>query len=228
LDKIQIIEKLFLNIVIYSYLILPLLFILLNPKKKEVLIVAFYGILIFFALLFFNDVPKSFKPLFVCAYTLIEYSFFALLLFLNIQNRKYKKIIILLSFLFAVFQVIYLLTVHIGRLDTVPIGIETILLFIYIFILFYENFKNPRVNYLYGNHSFWIAVGILIYLGGSFFFNILVNHITKEQLSKYLYLTYFPEIIKNVLFAIAIVIYIRKPIKNLSNQQSSVPYLDMI
>lgn len=228
MDKIQIIEKLFYYIVTYSYLILPLLFISLNPKKKEVLIIAVYGIVTFFALLFFKEVPKDFKTIFVCAYTLTEYSFLALLLYLNIQNKKYKKIIILFSILFAVFQTIYLLTAHIGRLDTVPIGIETILLFIYIFILFYENFKNPKVNYIYGNHSFWLAVGILIYLGGSFFFNILINHISRNQLDKYLFLTYFPEIIKNIFFAIAIIIYIRKPINSLSTQQSSVPYLDMI
>lgn len=77
---------------------------------------------------------------------------------------------------------------------------------------------------MYNNPGFWIAVGILIYLGGSFFFYILTNHIPREQIYKYKLLTYIAEIIKNILFAVALLMYLRKRPEN--DKKVKVPNLD--
>ena len=101
---------------------------------------------------------------------------------------------------------------------------ETILLFIFIFLFFYRFLKTAVDSYVYNQPCFWIAVGILIYLGGSFFFNILVNHLTFEQVDKYWFLTYIAETIKNILFAVALVMYLRQPREN--SKKETVPNLD--
>ena len=112
-------------------------------------------------------------------------------------------------------------------MDSVPIGIETILIFIYIFCFFYESSKLTKDNYIYNQYCFWIAVGILIYLGGSFFFYILIDHLDKAEIDSFGNLTFLAEIIKNILFSAAILIYARQP-KKTSKKPPTVPYLDMI
>ena len=113
-------------------------------------------------------------------------------------------------------------------LDTVPIGIETILIFIFIVYSFFEFSKNfPGLN-AYNSYIFWIAAGILIYLGGSFFFYILIDQLDKNQIDTFGDLTYLAEIVKNALFALALFIYARNPFEIRKKNSNSVPYLDMI
>jgi hypothetical protein len=67
---------------------------------------------------------------------------------------------------------------------------------------------------------FWISIGIFFYLAGSFFFNILANQLPKEIMKIWFY-TYLFDIIKNILIAIALVLYKQK------KEKKSIPYLDI-
>lgn len=158
-------------------------------------------------------------------YTFFEYSVFAFLFWYNIKQKTFRLLILVFSFLFLAFQFMYILTLKIQKLDSFAIGIEAILIFVYIFYFFYESSKNVIDNYIYNHYCFWIAVGILLYLGGSFFFFILLDHLDKDQLRVFGNLTYVAEILKNVLFVFAIVIYLRKPVESI--KPKSIPYLDM-
>jgi len=161
-------------------------------------------------------------------YTFLEYSVFSFILWNGISKKYFRKFILILSVLFILFQVInFIYTSKEASLDSIPVGVETILIFIFIFFFFYEHFNDTTTEYIYHNYCFWISMGILIYLGGSFFFNILISHLDKAEQHKYYYYTYIGEILKNVLFAIAIIMYARKSGTKIS-QHSSVPYLDMI
>jgi hypothetical protein len=118
--------------------------------------------------------------------------------------------------------------VKIGRIDSVPIGIETILLITFIIYFFYLYFKNLSAGYIYENAYFWLVTGILIYLGFTFFFNILANSLNQEHFNKYFYYSYFGDIIKNILFAVAVIFFARKNQNNQGKESLNVPYLDMI
>ena len=83
------------------------------------------------------------------------------------------------------------------------------------------------MNYIYNNHCFWFSVGILLYLGGSFFFNILANNVDQKEIDNYWHLTLITEFLKNVLFAIAIVVSSKKT-NTSQNEKASVPFLDII
>jgi len=134
----------------------------------------------------------------------------------------------LLSILFFVFQIVYVFTTEIKRLDSVPVGIETILILIYIFFFFFELSKNVNGLFIYNHYCFWLAVGILIYLGGSFFFYILIDHLSRDQVNTFGNLTYLTEVLKNILFVAAIFIYNRYPLGKTDKNSNSVPFLDMI
>lgn len=143
----------------------------------------------------------------------------------EIRIRKLRITIILLSILFFIFQILYFFNAPFYKIDTIPIGIETILLFVYILFFFYNYFKEIDNRYIYNEPCFWVAVGILLYLGGSFFFNILANHLSIEEMVNYWYVTYIAEVLKNLLFAIAMIIYARQPKE--TTPEKSIPYLDL-
>ena len=225
MDKIQIIEKLFSYILEYSYLLLPICFLFSKCKKNRLILsLILYGISFYFFLHFYYDIPKNLRKFQQTIYTFLEYSFFAYLFWNNIPQIKVRKAIVLVSFLFLCFEIAYFIFSKTQRIDSIPVGIETILILVYAFIYFQQYFNDIRTTYIYNDPNFLIVVGILIYLGSSFFFNILANQVSKD----YWYLTYIPEIIKNMLFSISIILYKNKSKDNSTIKSSNVPYLDMI
>lgn len=230
MEKSKVIENLFFNIVAFSYLILPIGFLFAKKENRRdsfPITIAVYGLLFFWLLFFYYDIPKDFKKYYQSAYTFLEYSLFAFIFWKNINSKKIKRFILVASFFFLLFQIIYVITTGKNRLDSVPIGIETILILIYILFFFNEFSKTLDGSYIYNHYCFWVSVGILIYLGGSFFFYILINQLSKEQIEAFGNLTYLAEIIKNILFTSAIFVYTRLILKT-KQKSTSIPYLDMI
>jgi len=226
LDKIQIIEKLFFDIVTYSYLLLPFTFLITIQKTKRTFPFFVYGIIFFLFLFFVNDFNTVLlRKLYSSSYTLLEYFFFSIILWNKIKIQKFKITITILSLLFIFFQVFYFFNSSFFKIDTVPIGIETILLFIYILFFFYGYFKEVEDRYIYNDPSFWFVIGILIYLGSSFFIFILANHLSDKEVMKYSVLTNITEIIKNILFVIAMIMNANQPEK--TTPEKIIPHLDL-
>lgn len=230
MEKSKIIEKLFYNIVTYSYLVLPLTLLVFFRRKLDIIpiIIALYGIIFFSLLYTYDDLTRAQKKIFQSSYTFIEYSFFAFLFWKNIKSPGFKKLIIGASIFFLVFQITYYFKSNLKRLDSIPIGIETIFIFIFIFYFFYEFSKRARAFYIYSHYCFWVSVGALIYLGGSFFFYILINELDQEQVDNFGILTYMAEILKNLLFTIAMFLSIKHPLQQQEKKHDQIPNLDMI
>lgn len=174
------------------------------------------------AILFIN--PKIKFPL----YTLLEYSFFSAMIYQQLKTKKLKWIIIALSIIFFLFQVVYYFTSAPSKrtIDSVPIGFETILIFIFIFFFLYEEFNDVKGLPIYENYFFWISVGLFIYLGGSFFIYLYSSTITRQELDKFWLFTYVVEIIKNILFISSIFVY-SKNLKK-TNGDQTLPNLDFM
>lgn len=67
----------------------------------------------------------------------------------------------------------------------------------------------------------------MFYLAGAFFFYILANHLDKKEVNEYWYLSYNADIIKNILFAVGILVYAKNS-EYSKQRNTSIPYLDMI
>lgn len=228
MEKIQEIEELFPSILNYSYAAVSLSYFFSSRKRFAIpILLALYG-LIFFILLdnfeFFNThIRKEYQTI----YTFLEYTFFSYLIWIQVSTLL-RRVISVLSIAFWCVQLTYLIFATTQKLDSVPVGIETILIFLYAFIYFYHHFKNNLDYPIYDHYSFWLVIGMILYLGGAFFFNILVNHVPKDQTNKIQNLTIVPEVVKNLLFVFALFSY--KPIGDTKSnkKQSQVPNLDMI
>jgi hypothetical protein len=229
--KIQNIEKLFKYLLEYSFLLLPAFYFIGKTKKeKQTAVLALYGVVFFCLLHFYKEIPRSYRKIYQSLYTFLEYSFFTYIVWYYIRDGKFRKVIFFFSILFFVFQIIHFLVAKHQKLDSIAIGFETIVLFFFIFTYFKQFFKTNISKNMYEYPSFWLIAGILIYLGCSFFFNILVNHIPKQQFDSLWHFTYIPEIIKNILFAIVIIWFPSQSIEHSFSSQKSkdIPNLDII
>lgn len=228
MDKIQIIEKLFTYILIYSYLLPPLFFFLFKKKSisKESVVIALYGLIFFLLLHGFDIVPFKYKQFYNTTYTFLEYSFFSAFMYFHIKSKGFKKIILIASVIFVAFQIIFLNSTSFVRLDSIPIGIETIFLSVFIIYFFYEQFKNQKNQFIYNHPAFWLSIGILIYLGGSFFYNILIMDLTPQQIKLYEPLTFIGDILKNVLFTVGVVLLLKQATQK-NYRDSKIPFLDL-
>jgi hypothetical protein len=221
------------NTFLYSFLLPLVAFLIISKKAKPnnvVLIVLIYSLLFFLLNVFYDDISsvRYLKKPYIFSYTFFEYCLFGSVLYIKIRNKSFKRLIIVLSILFFLFQAIYYFTSRIKTLDSIPIGIETILIFIYVIYYFKEQFNNPENSFIYSDYVFWILVGIMVYLGGSFFFYILANHLDQKQIDQYWTYTYITDILKNIFLMISVFMFALN-LKNPSQKQkSSVPYLDMI
>lgn len=193
------------------------------------MLIGIYGFIIFSLLTLSSNRVIRPNSLYDSVYTFFEYSFLTALLWNNISIKRIRLIIIVCSVLFVGVQVLtyptILVTEFVG-IDSIPIGIETILIFIYIIFFFYQNFRNNYDRFIYDHHCFWLSIGMMIYLGGTFFFNLLGNYINDSDIDKYWYLTHIADIIKNIFFCVAIIVYNRSVLQEKLFHHSSVPHLD--
>jgi hypothetical protein len=212
------------HILVYSFL-LPIAIYLFFRKRildKRILVIVLYSITIFIFLFFELPIKKRLQD---AIYTITEFSFFALLIFQQLKNRSNKILLFALSILFILIQIIHFTTVKRTRLDSIPIAVETIFIFFFIFLYFQELLKNS-IPVLSKNYFLWIAIGILIYLGGSFFIYILANNVAYEELVQFWFFTYIVEIIKNILLVVAMIFFAKNQSDSKQSPQKPLPNLD--
>jgi len=195
----------------------------MGPEPR-VIVVFIYSLIIFFLLYFHGDIPREYRKFSRLFYTFIEYRTFAFVFWYSISNKPFKIIILILSIGFTVFQIIDYFSNATLYLDSVPIGIETILVFIYSFFFLYEEFRKIEAHSLISKPVFWLVGGIVFYLAGSFFFNILANNFTNEQFTKYWFYSYLFDDIKNILFVISMFLFAKQQQKK---PKKTEPYLDI-
>lgn len=118
-----------------------------------------------------------------------------------------RKIILVTIIAFAVFQLIYSNRLSSLYFDSIPIGVETILVLIFSIYFLFEEINNPNIIFLYNNYRFWIIVGFMIYLAGSFFIYILANFLSRPQLLFYWQFIDVFLILKNIFFTIGILVF---------------------
>ena len=154
------------------------------------------------------------------AFTIIEYSLFSLLLFLEIQNKTAKRIILLFTGLFY-FIAIYNYSKSSPHFDSINVTIESILVISYSIYFFFEQINIPRVTFIYSLPQFWIVSGILIYLASTFFLFMQADALSQAEKEGFWIIAILGQIIKNILFVIAFLINNQsiKPIKDFDNQR---------
>ena len=186
----------------------------------------FYCLFFFFLNFYYERfVELKLRWLYNFLYTSFEFVLFTFFIINYIESKKVKTALKITSAFFLIFLIIYFNAVPLKRLDAIPIGVETILLYIFMIPYLKSQFKVESSNLLFRQFHFWIVVGIMFYLAGTFFFNIVGNELNKEEKRLYWHYSYLADIIKNLFFTIAIMLYASKSLKK-SEPVKRLPDLD--
>jgi len=159
-------------------------------------------------------------------YTALEFYSFSIIIFLS--QKKLIKLATACTILFTINTIIQLLNRNSFKADSLNIGIESILISLNVIYFFYLRFKQVDEQYLYQNPHFWLMTGMLVYLGFTYFFNILVNHVDNEVIKNYYHYSYIGDIIKNVLFTVALLQIPRRITAEGHTRSFNAPNLDLI
>lgn len=141
------------------------------------------------------------------SFTIIEYSLFALFLFIVIKNKYFKIVIIIFSILFILFATWFIFDQTTQkRFDSLPASVESILIILFSILFLFDQINNPEVIMIYESHRFWVITAFLTYMAGGLFLWIYADSFTKEQKNYYWDINYTINIAKNILIGIAFVI----------------------
>jgi hypothetical protein len=157
-------------------------------------------------------------------FTFIEYLTFTYIIWSTLKNPLVKRLIVYISALFIVFTTLYNIVTNFKSIDSIPIGIETILILLFSFYYLYEQMNNTVNLFIYSTYKFWIIIGFMIYLAGSFFIYILASAMEQVLLNQYWLLTNAFYAIMIILFSIAFFVFNKK--NNITIHKNLRPYLN--
>jgi hypothetical protein len=224
------IEDLFIFLVFASD-ILFLFFFFLNHKRlkafKPIVAAAIYCStdLIVNSLVLKVNIPFL-APIAYACFTALEYSIFAFIIWDNIKNVRFRKFIFWSSLLFLAFLPIYYITTDFGSIDSIPIGISTILILIFSFYFFFEQMNDTQSLFIYSKYIFWFITGIMIYLAGSFFIYVSANHVEKSIRETFWLFTNVFYVVKNIFFGIGVYLALKKKTNSDLSISQLKPYLN--
>lgn len=185
-------------------LVVFLLFIKYLSKDKSLILLAVYTVADLLLNYYTRNINGRWYLYVWSTFTFLEYIVFTYVLWLNIKNKTFRTIILWLSILFIIFTSIYNVNTNFRNIDSIPIGIETILIFIYSFYYLYEQMNDTTTLFIYSKYQFWVVIGFLIYLAGSFFIFIFSSKWTKyDFFAKYWYITNGFYAFMNLMFIVA-------------------------
>jgi len=140
-------------------------------------------------------------------FTILEYTFFSLFLFLIIRNKYLKRIIAFISILFLAFSLVYYF-LNIGnpkKFDSPSASIESILIIGFCILFLFDQLNTPEIVIIYESHRFWVITGFLIYMAGGLFLFIYADDFTKEQKNYYWTINSFINLVKDIFIGVAII-----------------------
>ena len=224
------IENLFFYSAMGSDLLVLLLFIffLKNYKKNtSIIIIAIYSIIAIILGVTGKFVTHDFMFYAYGAFTFIEYMLFSFIFYLNIKSNLVRRVILIGSGIFTVILFIYYSQMSFRTIDSIPIGVETIFILLYAFYYLFEQMNDLENSFIYNKYHFWIVIGIMLYLAGSFFIYVFANQVDEAIVNQYWLLTNVFYIIKNILFAVAILIHVKQSkIARPKSHKHMYPYLN--
>jgi hypothetical protein len=193
-------------------------------KEKGIFLLIIYTASDIFLNLFNSYITGKWSLYIWSTFTFVEYSIFTYIIWLNIKKPIIRRLIIIASILFIVFTTIYNIITNFKSIDSLPIGIESILIFLYSFYYLYEQMNDTNNLFIYSKYQFWLIIGILIYLAGCFFIYIYANALDEKVLNEYWPFTNVFYAIMNIMFAIGFFIQYRKSKQHFSPKLH--PYLN--
>ena len=134
-------------------------------------------------------------------FTIVEYTFFTLFFYHFFERKTNRWLVIGGSVIFLITLTVELEQFGLLYYSRYNAGMAVILIIGYSFLLFHEWLTDDPLELIYAKADFWITLGCLVYLSGSFFFFITVGRRWEQNWI----LHSVCNLIKNVLFTVAMI-----------------------
>lgn len=196
---------------------------------NQVVVLLFYTTFFLGYNLFFDKIESTLGgDLYYFIYTVVEFSTFSFLILKSDDSIRFNRTVKSLWATFLSFCLLRIIFKGKERMDSYEIALEAFIILALIIYFFYLRFKTVDENFLYQNPYFWLMIGMLVYLSFTFFFFILVNHVDNEVIKNYYPLSYIGDILKNILFAVALSYMPRRTEVADRSRSFNAPNLDLI
>jgi len=212
--------------------LVPLILFFFHKRKETGFLV--FGMYLVYAILCDTLITPIFFTLFQSVYislrifTIVEYSILTIFLYRNIKSDIFKKIILFCSSLFLAYAFFEFFQSNLQEFDSIPSGIESLLMICYCIFILFEKIKEPDSLFLYNTPIFWIVVGLILYFSGTFFLYIYSQNNLKnpEYVKTYDFVNSAFGILKNLLFSVAFLVKPPKEGHTLvrTRTRSTIPY----
>jgi hypothetical protein len=207
------IENLFYFIDVFSVL-LPISFFIVYWKASYSTIglrILFFYSALHLTINFFQFLDPQ-NAFLYALFTIVESVAFASFLYVQVRNLNIKKATLVTGALLVLFNIIYPFFSDESKLiDSIPIGIETIVILVFSYYFLYEKTNDTSTLYIYSTFPFWVVIGMVLYLSGSLFIYLFASSISHEEAKRYWVLTNFLGFLKNVFFTIGIILNSKPP-----------------
>lgn len=184
-------------------------------------VIFYYCIISFFTeplfIILKNKVPSFYI---YSAFTIVEYTLFTLFLYLSFKERVFKRILIIGSLVFYAVAFFNYESNNTKNFDSLPASVEALLMIIYVICFFYEQIKDPAIFYIYNSKKFWIVIAFFLYFSSTLFLFLYAATLTNQEHKNYWFINNMFNILKNVLFCIALLL---KPKKKQATMENFYP-----
>jgi len=188
---------------------MPLTLFFFSKKKQNGLwLIAFYLFYSMLTDLVLNKLSLKFFDSEIYSYrlfTIVEFTVLSFYLLKELVSDKFRLFIKISSLVFGAFVLFDLMTGTLNEFDSIPTGVESILILCSSLLVLYERIiKNEEYNV----SSIWISVGIVLFFSGTFFLFILSeSNFNDSSFSEtYSYILASFKIISYILFSIGILL----------------------
>jgi hypothetical protein len=174
------------------------------------------------SLLIFQPGKQQQRFYFFSTFTVIEYTLFGYFFYLTLQRKLFKTILRVSYIVFIVIAFLSMIFTRDYNFDSICAPIESILVILLAIFYFYEQLSSTEPSAILPSKTFWIIVAFLIYLSASLFLFISTAYLSAKEQETFWPITNVANIIKNVLFGIAIIKPLEPPSRTTSRDMSSI------
>jgi len=160
------------------------------------------------------------------SFTIIEYSFFCLFIYLVVPKGLLKNLIPVLWFGFIAFEFIDLVFINKGKgFDSIATGIEYIIIIFLCVCYLFVQLRKANNLLIYSTFDFWVIITFLIYFSGTFFLYIMAEGLRHSLIfrQQYTIINASFNILKNILLCVAMTMKLNN---EATSQKSHIPDLD--
>ncbi len=186
---------------------LPIILVLVKRNKHDwTQVIFFYFLYSIVSDLFLDQISKKFLQTEIVSFrlfTIVEFISFSIIFYkINISISK-KRIILQSSSIFFLSIIIDLLTNSIENFDSLPTGVESILILFYCILTLYEQISTGKPLYSF---PVLFAFSLILFFAGTFFLFILSqNNYENEEFSNlYDYIVAISKILMTLLMSVGI------------------------